>query len=523
MRSYLPLVALILFMLASLYLGYLANRAMEGKSFLKGYFLGDRGLGPWAMALTATVMSGGSFMGFPSLIYTYGWVMALWIASYMLVPLCSFGVLGKRIGQLARRTGAITLPDLFRERFGSPTVGMAASLIIIVFLMVNMISQFKAGAIILKTVMRGSGIMSLSESLSTPADPAYQWGLVIFTVVVVAYTLYGGFLAAVWTDIFQSLMMLVGILILLPLALSAAGGMEHATQVAVQQTSTGFAFGPGEGKEYLPLGLAVSFFFMWALAGMGQPATLVRLMAFKDTKTIRHATMLLNVYNTAIYIPLVMIFVCARVILPGLEGKSDEVMPRLALTLTKDFSFVGGLILAAPFGALMSTVSSFLVVIASGLVRDVYQRWIARDASERTVQRVTYFMMALVAVIVAIAAVKPPEYLQALIVYTGGSMASAFLFPAIMAAFWRRATAPGVVAAMIGGPLSMFLLYLTNLFTAERAFKAFLLGGLDAFVWGLVTSAALGIGVSLLTPQPSRALVSQFFDVKPMDAVPLES
>ena len=86
------------------------------------------------MALTAAVMSGGTFMGFPSLVYTFGWVVGLWICSYMVAPLTVLGVLGKRIGQLSRRTGAITLPDLFRERFGSPALGLLTSLLVMFFL-----------------------------------------------------------------------------------------------------------------------------------------------------------------------------------------------------------------------------------------------------------------------------------------------------------------------------------------------------------------------------------------------------
>ena len=78
------------------------------------YFLGSRGLGVWAFALTfaATSSSGGSFMGFPAKIYTHGWSLSLWIASYMIVPLCGMGLLGKRVNQIARETGAITLPEL---------------------------------------------------------------------------------------------------------------------------------------------------------------------------------------------------------------------------------------------------------------------------------------------------------------------------------------------------------------------------------------------------------------------------
>src|SRR5262245_13547678 len=98
-------------------------------------------------------MSGGTFMGFPSLVYKFGWVVGLWIASYMVAPMTVLGVLGKRIGQLSRKTGAITLPDLFRERFGSPPLGLLTSLLVMLFLTFNLIAQFKAGAVILQVVL----------------------------------------------------------------------------------------------------------------------------------------------------------------------------------------------------------------------------------------------------------------------------------------------------------------------------------------------------------------------------------
>ncbi len=151
------LVALLVFIAASVWLGTVAQRVVEKGSFLKGYFLGNRGLGAWALALTATVQSGGTFMGFPSLVYSFGWIVALWIASYMVVPITGFGVLGKRISQLSRRTGAITVPDLFRERFGSPAAGLMASLLILLFMSFMMVAQFKAGAIVMKISWPGSG------------------------------------------------------------------------------------------------------------------------------------------------------------------------------------------------------------------------------------------------------------------------------------------------------------------------------------------------------------------------------
>ena len=88
------LIALVLFTLISLGLGVVANFAQRKGSFLEKYFLGNRSLGAFAVALTAAVMSGGTFMGFPSLVYTFGWVVALWIASYMVAPLTILGVFG---------------------------------------------------------------------------------------------------------------------------------------------------------------------------------------------------------------------------------------------------------------------------------------------------------------------------------------------------------------------------------------------------------------------------------------------
>ena len=83
-------------------LAFFSHLLLKKKAFLKEYFIGSRGLGLWALAMSyaATSSSGGSFTGFPALIYTQGWIMALWIASYMVVPICCMGMLGKRINQV---------------------------------------------------------------------------------------------------------------------------------------------------------------------------------------------------------------------------------------------------------------------------------------------------------------------------------------------------------------------------------------------------------------------------------------
>ncbi len=610
-EKYGALGALILFIFASLWIGALANRKTREGSFMTGFFLGNRGLGAWALALTATVQSGGTFMGFPSLVYTHGWIVALWIGGYIVVPIAGFGILGKRLAQLSRRTEAITVPDLFRTRFGSPKLGLVASLFILLYLSFMMFAQFKAGAIVMKTAWPGSGVLSVNEdqkpfSLSANSlsalkeegvsdavaeklqplvghgfsterdltgqlqslltaeelteskdkivkrskqwDRLYLYGLAIFSLTVVAYTLMGGFLAAVWTDMFQSVLMFFGVMVLLFASLHQAGGLDNATRTALKNTGPGYVYGPGyddkfEGpkaapnaktaprmaydakvpREFLPLSLALSFFCVWVWSGVGSPASLVRLMASRNTEVIRRSIYLLSVYNLGIYLPLIVICICGRALIPELPGQTDEIIPRMAMLTTKDWpggSLIAGMILAAPFGAVMSTVSSYLVVLSSGLVRDIYQRFIRPQATSGELRKAAYISMIFVGAIAVTVNINPVAYLQAFIVFSATGSAATFLIPAIMACYWRRATVTGVLCSMIGGASTVLSLYLLGIFekTPEQrigqltAFRPYYLCDVDPFVWGVLVSGLCGVLVSLLTSPPDEKLISKMFD-----------
>jgi SSS family solute:Na+ symporter/sodium/pantothenate symporter len=526
------LVALVLFTLISLGLGVVANFAQRKGSFLEKYFLGNRSLGAFAVALTAAVMSGGTFMGFPSLVYSFGWVVGLWIASYMVAPLTVLGVLGKRIGEISRKTGAITLPDLFRERFDSPALGTLTSLVVIFFLTCNLVAQFKAGAVILKLVLPPSASGWLGGRFHLfHAEPAYLVGLAIFAATVVAYTTYGGFLAAIWTDVFQSIVMAIGVLLLFPLAMEASRGLAAATYSGMAQTDAGFAFGPGAESAFHPITLAISFFFMWAITGMGQPSTLVRLMAFRDTRTLRYSIIYLTIYNMMIYIPLVFIFVAARTILPNL-AHPDDIMPSLVIKLANPY--VAGLILAAPYGAVLSTVSGWLLIVSSGLVHDLYQRFLRPKAGERELAWASYSTTVAVGLVAAAIATNPPKYLQLIIIFSSTGMASAFLMPALLGAFWRRATEAGAIAAMATGATVTLGLYLLGALGPEtlglarlvppnppigatETVRPYYLFGLDPCVWGLSSSLAAGIVGSLVSGPPDAKRVSLLFDFHPSE------
>ena len=313
--------------------------------------------------------------------------------------------------------------------------------------------------------------------------------------------------------------MAVGVMILFPLAMNAAGGINAGTLAGIAQTGDdSFAFGPGAGRAFHPLSLAISFFVMWAISAMGQPSTLVRLMAFRDTKTLRWSIIYLTIYNLLIYVPLIFIFICARQILPNLT-RTDEVMPRLVITLANPY--IAGLILAAPFGAVMSTVSGWLLIISSGLVRDLYQRFLNPQATDKEIERASYMGTVFVGVLVCILALNPPEYLQLIVVFSSSGMAASFLAPAAYGAFWRRANGLGMIASMVTGAGVTLALYAVGMVWASGgydsgigaggAFAPYYLLGYDPCVWGISSSFIAGAIVSLLTPAPRGELVERMF------------
>jgi Na+/pantothenate symporter len=640
------LIAFVIYILGVFGLAVLSNRLLQKKSFMSEYFLGSRSLGVWAFALTfaATSASGGSFTGFPSKVYTHGWILALWIGSYMVVPICTMGLLGKRLNQVARKTGAITIPDVLRDRFNNATFGLLAIVLIVFFMSFNLVAQFKAGSLILQTLLMDVPLFQVSSANLASAtqgiaflegvDGGYLLCLVTFATAVIIYTTYGGFRAVVWTDVMQGIVMVIGVMILLPLALMKVGGLKSATEqmarmtpprfhqahleiasaqaepyevpngtwmklpgedpemprvfrtaqrVAItagdtstqempeyertvpadqEQTDEGvrileittpeeiarilegttfdelvtpvivqprpYGYGDGETGVYtsgpgpdpnpkhdtgfLALSLAISFFVMWAISGSGQPSNMVRLMAFNSAMTLRRAIFTVTIYYSLIYLPLVFIFCCARIFMPGMEAESDRIMPATAVFLTTaaGWPWLAGLLVAAPFAAVMSTVDSFLLMISSALVRDIYQRNMNPEATEKTVKRLSYFFTFVVGTGAMLGAVNPPEFLQDIIVYTGSGLAACFLAPMALSLYWPRVNVQGATVGMLGGFLAHLGLYVAG-FAMGQGFSPYRVLSMDPIIWGLGISFLGVIVVSLLTAPPPEELVRRYF------------
>ena len=224
-------------------LAYLAHRRAKKGRFLEDFFVAGREIGPWVLALTwiATSASGGTFIGAPSLAHRYGWTLLLWISSLMVVATVGMGVLGKRVAELGRRTGALTFSDLLRDRFESNTIGTISGIAIIILYTAYMVAQYIAGARLVEAV----------------AGIPYVWGALGFAVTVSLYTAYGGFRAVAWTDSFQALVMLAGVLVTVFFAVRQAGGMPAVFDSLVEQ-SPDLVRAPG-AEQFLPLPAAISF------------------------------------------------------------------------------------------------------------------------------------------------------------------------------------------------------------------------------------------------------------------------
>jgi sodium/pantothenate symporter len=513
-------------------LAALSRRLLEGRDFLSEYFLGSRSLGMWAFAFTfaATSASGGTFMGFPALIYRYGWCLALWIASYMVFPIVAILLLGKRLNQMGRLLGALTVPDVLRERFQSPWLGFAGGVAILVFLSFNLVAQFKAGGLVVRTVLEGlpfydelcmeglGWVASLVPGYDPRLGPPYWGGLILFAFMVVTYTTYGGFRAAVWTDVMQGVIMGLGILILLTLSLAAVGGLSTASQqLAAEDPALLTPPGPPTGRPegaFLALPTAISFWVMWPISGAGQPGNLVRLMAFRDVPTMKCGVITVMLYYNCIYLPLVVTFVCARAIIPYGSIAEDQVMPVLARTVAP--GWLAGIILAAPFAAVMSTVDSFLLVLASAIVRDLLQQALGQSLSPRMVMVLSYAITASVGTLATLVALDPPQFLQDIVVFTSAGLASCFLVPVALGLYWPRATAAGAWGAMLLGAGVHLALYLPAWFqkyvgASTGSIVPIRPLGLDPVVWGLVSSLAAGVFLSLVTRPPAASFVRRLF------------
>ncbi len=501
------LIPFFAYMFGVFFIAIVAHSYLKKSDFETEYYVGGRSFGAWVLAMSwvATLASGGSFLGYPSLVYSYGWSMAFWVSGSIVTAIVGLGIVGKRINRLARQTGALTLVDLLRDRYESSAVGVVYAIVIVCVTSVYLVAQFVAGARILESML----------------GTTYGIGMVVFAVSVVAYTTYGGFRAVAWTDTMQGILMIVGIVMLVPLAIHKVGGLENTTRnladrpdraaiaKGVEPDRHAYLYGPGPQKiekqdatqpengtpakslPWLPIGMGLSLFMLRSLGAAVMPTTVPRMLAFKDTKALRRALMLLAPYFLLMYGSSLITMNCAFQLDLGLGlHESDKAVPELAKVIAPPL--LAGLLIAAPFAAVMSTVDSALLVISAAVVRDLVQRTFMPQISQRATRNLSYAVTAGVglAVLLVALAIKP-SFLQPLVIHYVGASASALFWPSITTLFWKRATAIGATAGLAGGVFVYGLAVIVS--PLKETFP------MHPFVFGFIGSGILCIVVSLLT------------------------
>ena len=432
-----PLIAyLALVFLLSLY----AYRHRQTGDFHNEYFIGNRSMGGFvlAMTLTATYISASSFIGGPGAAYKYGlgWVLLAMIQ----VPTVwlSLGVLGKKFAILARRYNAVTLNDMLLARYHSKLLVWLASISLLVAFMGAMAVQFIGGARLLETAV---GI-------------PYDTGLLIFGVSIALYTSFGGFRASVLNDAFQGLVMLLGTFILLFSVIHAAGGLPaavaklHHIQPALTE--------PGGAGHILSPSFMASFWVLVCFGVIGLPHTAVRCISYRDSKAVHRGIIIGTLVIGVLMFGMHLAGALGRTILPNLTIP-DQVIPTLMITVLPPL--VAGIFLAAPLAAIMSNINAHLLQSSATIVKDLYLSLHPHQAqNQRLLTRMSSTVTLVLGLLLVLAAWRPPEMIIWLNLLSFGGLEAVFLWPLVLGLYWENANRAGALSSMISGGVSYSLL-----------------------------------------------------------------
>ncbi len=431
---------LLLFLIIIFAVGFWSNKfVLKSNSFLQEYFLGERQLGGFILAMTmvATYGSASSFIGGPGVAYTQGLGWVLLAMTQLATGYFVLMVLGKKFAIVARKYEAITLIDFLKERYQSKTVVLLAAASIIIFLFSSMTAQWIGGA-------------RLIESLT---GLAYPVALLLFVASVLVFVIVGGFRAVALTDAVQGVVMFAGTLILLIATIKAGGGIPKI--ISSLATENPNLISPFGAARTLTPAYVSSFWILVGVGVVGLPQITVRAMSYKNSQAMHRAIMIGTIVVGFIMLGMHLIGVFARPVLPGIKV-GDTVMPLLSMKVLPPF--VAGIVLAAPMAAIMSTVDALLILVSSALVKDVYLNYIKPHASENHVKKVSFSVTAVTGILVIFLALSPPDLIVWLNLFSFGGLESVFIWPVIFGLYWRKGNKYGAISSMVLGMGSYILL-----------------------------------------------------------------
>ncbi|QFF97435.1 sodium/proline symporter PutP [Psychrobacillus glaciei] len=476
------LTAIIIYMAAMLVIGWFSYKKTAN---LTDYMLGGRSLGPAVTALSAGAadMSGWLLMGLPGAIYFSGMGQA-WIAIGLTIgAYLNWLFVAPRLRVYTQVSNdSITIPSYLESRLkqSSRLLRIASGLIILLFFTFYVSSGMVAGGVFFES--------------SFGLD--YHTGLLVVSAVVVAYTLFGGFLAVSYTDFLQGLLMFLALICVPIFGIFLTGGLGETVETikAVDPKHLSlFA-----GTTFLGIISTVA----WGLGYFGQPHIIVRFMAIssvKETKQARRIGIGWMIISLVGATATALVGVAYFAQNPGATLTSPEAV-FIALGQIIFHPFLAGLVLAAVLAAIMSTISSQLIVTSSALIEDLYKAIIKTDASDKTYVNYGRIAVLLVAIIAAILAWGEHKTILKLVSFAWAGFGASFGPVILLSLYWRKITSAGALSGMIVGAITVVI----------WGSIEYLSSNLYEIVPGFILCLIVTIVVSLMTYKPNAEIEREF-------------
>ena len=478
---------------AVLLIGYYGYLRTEDEA---DYLVAGRSVGPivGGATLSASQISAGTFVGAVGIHYVLGvgfvwaWtgIWTGWLFSLLFVA------------PQIRRFGGLTVPDFVAARYGDDgadgrrTRALAATLIVVAYT-VFMSAQIGAGGLVFQSMF---GV-----------PPAI--GMAAMVSIAVAYTAVGGMRASVLSDLLQMIVMTVGALAAVVVSVRAVGGASELATLAASYDPSFVGLGLSRVDLF---GFALAF----GLSVVATPRQLTRFYAIRDEATVRTAIGVALCFQVVIAVSMAVLGVAARVLFPDLANPD---LASIVLSLELLHPVLGGLLIAAVFSAMLSTVDSVMIVTGSGLAHDVYGELIDPDASERRMVWANRIAVGVLGIAALALGLRPELFgglIQLVVVLQASLVGAAFFVPLVLGLHWRGANTPGCVAGMLVGFLTVALWHAgTVIYPVVPATVDALVG--DPVVPGVAASLLAFVAVSLATPDPSRETLEEFFDLSGAD------
>ena len=480
------LVSLAVYFIVMLAIGFYAYK--KSTSDVSGYMLGGRSLSPSVAALSAGAsdMSGWMLMGLPGAMYISG-MSSLWIAVGLVIgAFLNYLIVAPRLRTYTEvANDSITLPDFFENRFNdkSRMLRIVSSVVIIVFF----------------TLYTSSGIVAGGKLFESSFGLNYEIGLYVTAGVVVAYTLFGGFLAVSLTDFVQGCIMFIALVLVPVVTISEVGGLTEM-QTSISQIN----------PDLLDVFSGVSIIgiissMAWGLGYFGQPHIIVRFMAIRNVDDMPTAR------RIGMSWMLVSIIGAMATGFAGIAyvAKTDLTLddPETIFIVLSQILFsplIAGFLLAAILAAIMSTISSQLLVTSSSLTEDLYKTFLHKEANDKQQVLVGRISVAIVALVAIYLAYDRNSSILSLVSNAWAGFGAAFGPVIIASLYWKKMTRNGALLGMITGAATV-LLWIYIPFTIDGHSLSSLI---YEIVPGFILCSLVIYVVSSMSPQNDKAILA---------------